>query len=1171
MKRINSLLVFLTVVVAVVLLSNLSVFAVKKYKPKKPVIRVEGRIVEVDASGTVVGAAFNLNNPNDPPFLLYTLTNLGNVYASGYADLPCPNSPNFNCYGINNGFRTQIPASACDGNPHGISVYADANRVIGFNTPIAQKSFVCYRADSPDKIPDRTPVIFIPGIGGSVLAERNADGTETVIYPDKLFSFEGLNDPTAGLNRLDLGLNPKPDIIATDALRRIQAPIIPVSISNVYGQFIDELKFQGEHTEYEVAGIPERRSSDCQAEQQRSQKPTFFVFGYDWRLSNSENSAKLYDYVQCVQRFYPGTNINIVTHSMGGLVARRYLLDHILNHHVEKLVTIAAPWLGAPKALNGILTGEFFPLSGLFSHNEKVKRIALRAKGIHELLPSKWYFDLGGRPLKELVDANENGIFPEIYDEHSTAVNWLDTSIPFNVNTPYKNSKDFHEFPDPDSQSGQDDWRQDVAGVEYFHIWGQLAFNPLLNMGTGTINQVIIFSTVDPEAIDIREKYDYRKAYGNGDGTVPTPSASRSNGFESLYFLPGTEDLPFTTDDFTEDSLYSHNGLLSNPDVIDEVLVHLEDDEPESSENNQSNMSNLENPKRPKKFKSREEHKEYWKKKREYYKSEEFQQRMYENSMAMDWHFLDVSGVERLDITDPDGNTNTPLGIAADLAVPDVLYSYGTLPEDNYIVPHEVRMPANKIYDVKFRATSEGIRIEMLRGPGRNISVKTVRYLDLHLPVGVMAWLKFTPQGVEDLRYDADGDGIFESTLAPTYSVTGDAAKDITPPIVRINTDISGNTATVTITATDEETGVKYIKYRTSSGRYQLYTVPFTVNLNQVGMIYALAEDNVGNRLVSFKSVDFTPPTSTANTLPVPTSDGWHNSSVDVSFSAVDDTGGSGVQEIVYSASGATQIPETSLFVSRDPFAFPRPSAATDVLSAVASVGGEGITTVTYFARDKQGNAETPKTLQIKIDYEPSRSSAMISVNGNTANISLSATDVRFVYNPVTEIYEPDPNFPVSGVDSIRYSIDDEVFQTYSASFSFSGSGGTHTIRFYSVDNAGNIEAEQTEDFTLTAPPITSMSVSPILECVAVNVDGTYTARFGYESQNTVPVTISIEEENKFTPVPKDRGQPTVFQPGRIYNAFEVIFNGNTLTWHLTGPDGQRRNLKASRNSARCQ
>ena len=41
--------------------------------------------------------------------------------------------------------------------------------------------------------------------------------------------------------------------------------------------------------------------------------------------------------------------------------------------------------------------------------------------------------------------------------------------------------------------------------------------------------------------------------------------------------------------------------------------------------------------------------------------------------------------------------------------------------------------------------------------------------------------------------------------------------------------------------------------------------------------------------------------------------------------------------------------------------------------------------------------------------------------------------------------------------------------------------------------------------------------------------------------------------ENTFVPDPADRGQPTVFQPGRVKDAFQAASTGPALTWKLTG------------------
>jgi hypothetical protein len=85
--------------------------------------------------------------------------------------------------------------------------------------------------------------------------------------------------------------------------------------------------------------------------------------------------------------------------------------------------------------------------------------------------------------------------------------------------------------------------------------------------------------------------------------------------------------------------------------------------------------------------------------------------------------------------------------------------------------------------------------------------------------------------------------------------------------------------------------------------------------------------------------------------------------------------------------------------------------------------------------------------------------------------------------------------------------------------------------------------------------------VRPVLECVAPNADGSYTAYFGYKNDNLVPVSLPIAGQNRFSPLPAERGQPTNFAPGRQVRVFSVSFNGDPLVWTLAG-----RTATASRN-----
>ncbi|MGH7411678.1 MAG: hypothetical protein ACREJ6_11560, partial [Candidatus Methylomirabilis sp.] len=55
------------------------------------------------------------------------------------------------------------------------------------------------------------------------------------------------------------------------------------------------------------------------------------------------------------------------------------------------------------------------------------------------------------------------------------------------------------------------------------------------------------------------------------------------------------------------------------------------------------------------------------------------------------------------------------------------------------------------------------------------------------------------------------------------------------------------------------------------------------------------------------------PPTTSAALSPVPNTHGWNNTDVTVNLNAADNAGGSGVKQIVYSASGAQPIPITTV------------------------------------------------------------------------------------------------------------------------------------------------------------------------------------------------------------------------------------------------------------------
>jgi hypothetical protein len=95
-------------------------------------------------------------------------------------------------------------------------------------------------------------------------------------------------------------------------------------------------------------------------------------------------------------------------------------------------------------------------------------------------------------------------------------------------------------------------------------------------------------------------------------------------------------------------------------------------------------------------------------------------------------------------------------------------------------------------------------------------------------------------------------------------------------------------------------------------------------------------------------------------------------------------------------------------------------------------------------------------------------------------------------------------------------------------------------------------------------------SVRPILKCVERVGLNHWIAHFGYWNTYSDARMLRMGARNKFTPSPKDRGQPESFEPGRHLDVFQVIFDGAPLIWTL-GDLRSRRDVTASRHSPRCR
>lgn len=382
-------------------------------------------------------------------------------------------------------------------------------------------------------------------------------------------------------------------------------------------------------------------------------------------------------------------------------------------------------------------------------------------------------------------------------------------------------------------KTGQDDWSKDQSGVQYFHFYG-------VQKKLKTIGKVLALKSpqFDSEGNPIYvNSYDYMTR--QGDGTVPLISAERMKGFVNLN-APNAVKRAFNSPSPRpdDDASVEHTELTKNPQVWDAILSALKTSSPQSALNlrrpARSVIQNIS-------FRSGQDPISTQDQPTEITPSEAYYLRIVSSQTIENFNVTDASGKSLSQIGENPFRNSLP-----DITVTDWDNAI------NVILPVEI--PENNFYNVTFNSNGSPVEVRLTKGVGNDPETATqiIRYLDINLPAGTKMMLKFTAHGVEDLRYDANGDGTFKSTIQPTASLTGKAAQDTEPPEVSFKLMQQQSNAVITITATDDVSGVKAIRYSLDGKKFQLYTAPLTVNPCKISTVYAIADDNAANRSSTF-------------------------------------------------------------------------------------------------------------------------------------------------------------------------------------------------------------------------------------------------------------------------------------------------------------------------------
>ena len=129
-------------------------------------------------------------------------------------------------------------------------------------------------------------------------------------------------------------------------------------------------------------------------------------------------------------------------------------------------------------------------------------------------------------------------------------------------------------------------------------------------------------------------------------------------------------------------------------------------------------------------------------------------------------------------------------------------------------------------------------------------------YANVNADLAQLQYLPTDTGTAPQLEMDTNDDGTFDSSMPVTGDLGADESLDTSAPSININLEgelsPSGwyvGDVTVTITATDDLSGVAHIRYSTNSGYdIQTYTAPFTVHAEQVPLLVVQATDYAGNQ-----------------------------------------------------------------------------------------------------------------------------------------------------------------------------------------------------------------------------------------------------------------------------------------------------------------------------------
>lgn len=394
------------------------------------------------------------------------------------------------------GLRYAFDNGVCSGGPYLWNSQSNNN---GCNVWTSAKDdlYFVLNNNAPPPPPPRLPVIFIPGIGGSELKTSqdivwSASDGHGGIYQHAYGSNEKVwvnQNEAAALGDDDYFdvLRLKSDGVTSEAALNLTGNLSPFGYGNI-DSFFTEMGYVKD--------------------------TNFFIFPYDWRKDVRSTKDDLDTLIEQAKTASGQSKVDLVVHSMGGLVARYYISDSSKAAKVNKLIELGVPHLGATSAMKALIYGEpvgrwYFKFINIGVNGNEVRDVLQNLPSHHSLMPSTKYYDF--------YNNSSNDLLYPFRDDHDIDNNKITGAL---------------NFDQIKSLLTNQSYNMTVFGLaEQFHS----ILDPILNQTNGTKIYEIV-GTAQPTLGQIHETWwvtwpinilpKTDEIYINGDDTVPLYSAS---------------------------------------------------------------------------------------------------------------------------------------------------------------------------------------------------------------------------------------------------------------------------------------------------------------------------------------------------------------------------------------------------------------------------------------------------------------------------------------------------------------------------------------------------------------------------------------------------------------------------------------------------------------------